>query len=157
VIDYTVHDPLHSYLAQHHREVPFNAILDVVGADNELYTQSPSYLTPNGLFLLLGSMPAMHSGSIWRLLSWVLRSQINRYRPVLLGGTPRPCRLYSTKPDKKSLERVIELVQKGEVKGVVDSVWKMDQGLKVSGRALFPAWMIVTLPWSSNRVCHPGL
>ena len=64
-------------------------------------------------------------------VSWLVWIAINRIWPVALGGVPRRGLFHSGKIDTRTMRIVEHLVQEGEVKGVVDSVWKMDDALKV--------------------------
>ena len=52
-IDYTAHD-LPAFLREHYSSHPFDAIFDTVGSDHALYSNSPEYLTPEGLFCCIG-------------------------------------------------------------------------------------------------------
>ena len=53
VIDYASH-VLPDYLREHYSSCPFDVILDIVGIDHALYSNSPAYLTPSGLFCTIG-------------------------------------------------------------------------------------------------------
>merc|ERR1711964_611624 len=120
-IDYKVHDPLHKYLQEHHSSTPFNAIFDIAGSSNDLFTSSPFYLTKSGAFILLGGISVLASLSWLSLLSWMLQAQINRFLPPFLGGTPRRSLFYSASPNRTDMKRVREMVEAGKVKPVIDS------------------------------------
>jgi len=143
VIDYKVHDPLHTYLQEHHSSTPFNAIFDVVGNPNQTFTSSTSYLTKTGTFLLLGAMGILASQSFLHLFSWLLQAQINRFLPAFLGGTPRRFLMFSANPGPKDLERILEMVQAGKIKPLVDSVWKLPEAKKVRTTPSQPHFPIV--------------
>ncbi|KAL6243696.1 zinc ion binding [Rhinocladiella similis] len=130
-IDYRVHDPLHEYLKKHHSSTPFDAILDVAGNPNEMFTSSPNYLTKSGMFLILGNMNALATASFFAFISELLLVQLNRFRPVFLGGTPRKCLFYSATPNNKDMKKVCDLVEAGQVKSLIDSVWKFQDVMKV--------------------------
>ncbi|KAL2397035.1 Trans-enoyl reductase poxH [Exophiala dermatitidis] len=135
-IDYTTHSPLHGYLAQHHSSKKFDAIFDVAGTSNDLFTHSPSYLVENGTFVLLGNMNLFKpSASFFSFLIWALGTNMNRYLPRLLGGIPRKFCFYSASPTGDDTRKIIEMAEKGEVKPAVDSVWKWEDAIKAYERA----------------------
>ncbi len=53
IIDYTSHF-LPDFLREHYSSRPFDVILDTVGIDHALYSNSPAYLAPSGLFCTIG-------------------------------------------------------------------------------------------------------
>ena len=63
---------------------------------------------------------------------------VRAIRPVMLGGLPRRCGFLSGKVDLKSLQKLSKLVETGEVKGLVDSVWKMEDLIKGYERQMSP-------------------
>lgn len=139
VIDYTIHSPLHSYLIEHHSQEPFNAIFDVVG-NKELHQHCPAYLSKDGLFDLLGSLHEVMNATWLSLFSWMIQSKLERFRPVILGGVPRRHRFHNAFPDQEKLQRVARMAEEGKLKVLVDSVWKMEDGMKVCGRPLL-TWL----------------
>ncbi|EHY57006.1 zinc ion binding [Exophiala dermatitidis] len=135
-IDYTTHSPLHEYLAEHHSSKKFDAIFDVAGTSNDLFTYSPSYLVENGTFVLLGNLNLFKpSASFFSFLVWALGTNVNRYLPRLLGGIPRKFYFYSATPTGEDTGKIIEMAEKGEVKPAVDSVWKWEDAIKAYERA----------------------
>ncbi|KAK2809484.1 hypothetical protein FQN50_003752 [Emmonsiellopsis sp. PD_5] len=133
VIDYTTaHLP--TYLAAHHSNPPFDRILDTIGIQ-DLYTHSPAYLsagTPAGTptFFNIGALHAVDTttdilAAFWRIL---IR---NPYLPVIFGGVPRGYECVTTDVDKEMFEEVVKMVEGGRLRVVVDSVWGMEEGLKV--------------------------
>lgn len=72
---------------------------------------------------------------------------MNSIWPVLLGGVPRRGRFHSGKIDERTLKLVGQLVESGSLKGVTDSVWPMEDALKVCSllRSLFGYSAIETL------------
>ena len=62
--------------------------------------------------------------SIWSFLA-------NLYLPAWLGGTPRSYQMITGTPNQRDLERVRKLIEEGDLKPVVDSVWGMEDVLKV--------------------------
>jgi len=140
VIDYTKHPKLHELLVKTYFDEPFDTIFDVAGTNDELYTESPAYLTPTGLFLFGGNLHIVHSGeaTIFTMLWWALSRQIRKIRPVILGGTPRRCLFHSARVDKKSLQEVREYAAAGHMIGVIDSEWEMEDLVKVNKKTRFP-------------------
>ncbi|OJK01145.1 hypothetical protein ASPACDRAFT_1886862 [Aspergillus aculeatus ATCC 16872] len=122
VVDYQAQHPLHEYLRTHHADRPFDAIIDCVGV-TELYTRCAPYLASGKPFINLGAMTARPT--FWGLLSFVWNQHMVPLWPVVLGGVPRRYQFYSARPNRESLGRVMRLVQNGELKMVVDSVWEM--------------------------------
>lgn len=78
--------------------------------------------------------PSIFSALLWifGLISLVLTWQLYSIRPVLLGGVPRRCFFFSGQPNTRNLNLVQQLVEDGKLKGVVDSVWSMEDVIKVS-------------------------
>ncbi|KAJ5822459.1 hypothetical protein N7447_004799 [Penicillium robsamsonii] len=131
VVDYTVQHPLHEYLRTHHADRPFGAIIDCVGV-TELYTHCEPYLAFGKPFINLGAMTA--KPTFWGLLSFVWNQHMVPLWPVLLGGVPRGYQFYSARPNRETLGRVMRLVESGELKMVVDSVWDMRDARKAYER-----------------------
>ncbi|KAG6844721.1 hypothetical protein H0H87_004341 [Tephrocybe sp. NHM501043] len=86
-IDYTK-APLHEYLAANPPTPKFHIILDAVAlTDISLYTSSPAYLVPNGIFLSTGPMPKNLSPSeLWKIATTVYSAYL---RPGWFGGVKR--------------------------------------------------------------------
>lgn len=75
-------------------------------------------------------MPGQGSGSPASALS-VISSLLQKYLwPTTLGGTSSVLALMSTLPDAVMLEDLKDFVGKGVIKGVVDSVWSMEDAMK---------------------------
>lgn len=140
VIDYTKHKQLHTYLAGKYGAQPFDAIVDIAGSDDLLYSQSPAYLKPDGCFVFAGKISTTHARpasssldaflfflNLLRLpLSWILTT----IWPVLLGGVPRRGFFHSGTPTARHLEVSRQIAEQGHLKVVVDSVWDMDDVLE---------------------------
>ncbi|EXJ77460.1 hypothetical protein A1O3_09686 [Capronia epimyces CBS 606.96] len=135
VVDYTAHDPLHTYFEKHHSSAPFDAIFDVAGTSNTLYTASPSYLTKSGIYIQLGAIH-LTEGAWLSIISGFFTILLNRLLPTILGGTPRRFLFYSATPNQKDSKKVIELAEQGKIKAVVDSVWKVEDVKKAYERAV---------------------
>lgn len=142
VIDYTKYPDFHNYLTTHYSSNPFDAIIDITGSDPYLYQRSPAYLKTNGVFSFAGNMSRTHATlgtSIFGAIAWmfglislVLTWQFYSIWPVFLGGVPRRCFFYSGQPNARNLQIVGGLVEDGKLKGRVDSVWDMEDVLKVN-------------------------
>lgn len=64
-IDYTK-EPVHEYLKANPPSPKFHAVVDAIGlVDPSLYTSSPAYLAPNGLFISSGPIPKDMSSREW--------------------------------------------------------------------------------------------
>ncbi|RAL07926.1 NAD(P)-dependent alcohol dehydrogenase, partial [Aspergillus homomorphus CBS 101889] len=131
VVDYTAHDPLHAYLRAHHAARPFDAIVDCVG-DPEIYAHCVPYLAEGKPFINLGQMKA--TPGFWGQIAWAWTQFATRYWPVVLGGVPRAYQFYGGKPTVESMQRIMRLVEKGVVRVVVDSVWRMGEVRKAYER-----------------------
>lgn len=76
-----------------------------------------------------------NSSALLRILSivlWVLSIMIQSRRPTWLGGVPRKCVFHSGRPKTESLNEMVALVEKGRLRGVTDSVYEMEDVIKVS-------------------------
>ena len=71
-------------------------------------------------------------GGIVPILRFALSTQLKSRWPLMLGGTPRHGLLHSGNIDQESLQKLADLVRTGQVKGMVDSVWEMDDVKEVS-------------------------
>ncbi|KIX01214.1 uncharacterized protein Z518_08939 [Rhinocladiella mackenziei CBS 650.93] len=132
VIDYTKCAVLHEYLAQQYGSKRFDAIIDIVGGDWDLYTKSPAYLKPDSTFIFGGNISIVHGGaSFVSVVFWLLSIRIASRRPVILGGVPRKCLLHQGKIDRENLLKAAALIEEGKLKPVIDSVYEMEDVLKV--------------------------
>lgn len=116
-------------------------IMDITGTDSLLWARCPIYLKKDGFFAMAGAISATHvnvapgiigslafmARDIRQVASW----QMNMMWPVALGGVPRKSFFHSGTPTAKRLELVRQLVEDRKMKGVIDSVWEMDDALKV--------------------------
>ena len=134
VVDYTKHDALHKHLAVEYASQPFDAIIDTVGVQ-PLYNGSPAYLKANGLFLNIGSGPGKDIG-VGHLLGMVWSLAQNFLWPKILGGTPRVYGFVSAESNSKQLAKLKRLVEEGKLRIPIDSLWDMEDGLKVSHSSL---------------------
>ncbi|KAJ7727741.1 NAD(P)-binding protein [Mycena metata] len=122
-IDYT-QAPLVEQLLSKPREPKFDVVLDAVGLpDPALYLNSKAYLAPNGTFLNVGVYPNSLTAA-----RGALRQLSEGYvRPSWLGGVPQKCIWLSVNFGTKDMENVRDLVAKGAVKPMVDSVYSFDR------------------------------
>ncbi|KAJ6591715.1 hypothetical protein DFH09DRAFT_1025689 [Mycena vulgaris] len=124
-IDYT-QAPLVEQLISKPPSPKFHAIFDAVGlTDPALYLNSASYLAPGGMYLTAGTLPKTRK-EIMGILRQVFEGIL---RPSWLGGVPRKYRWVLVNLGKKDLEIVRDLVAKGAVKPVVDSVHSFGDGV----------------------------
>ncbi|KAF5387131.1 hypothetical protein D9615_001846 [Tricholomella constricta] len=133
-IDYTK-TPLHEYLAANPPSPKFHIILDAVALiDPSLYTYSPAYLAPNGIFITTGPMPKDTSGSeLWKTVKTVFAAYL---RPTWLGGTKRKYKIFMVKHRKSRLDDIQKMVSDGLIVPPVDSVYEFDDALKAYDRQM---------------------
>ncbi|KAF9466323.1 hypothetical protein BDZ94DRAFT_1306315 [Collybia nuda] len=132
-IDYTK-KPLHEYLTTNPPSPKYHLILDAVALiDSALYTHSPAYLAPNGLFLSTGPFPKNASSSeLWKGIKTITAVLTPRW----LGGTNRRYAIFLLKNKKSNLEALQRMIANGSVKPVVDSVYEFEDVLKAYERLL---------------------
>ena len=128
------HPNLSNYVAEQHSHHSFDAIIDIVGADDNLYLDSTRYLAPEGAYPVGGKMEATHGGGILNFLSFLIILCLRMYWPVFLGGVPRKLMFYSADIDSDSLRKLSDLVESGRLRGVVDSEWEMEDLVQASRR-----------------------
>ncbi|KAF8061553.1 hypothetical protein FPV67DRAFT_1704135 [Lyophyllum atratum] len=133
-IDYTK-QPLHEYLAANPPSPKFHIIFDAVAlVDPSLYTHSPAYLAPNGIFISTGPMPKNTSASeLWKVVKTVFAAFLT---PTWLGGTPRKYKVFMMKHNKARLEEIQKMVADGRIVSPVDSVYDFDDALKAYDRLM---------------------
>jgi hypothetical protein len=159
VIDYKLHPNLPAYLAQQYSSKPFDAIIDNVGNDDTLYTRSPSYLHPNGAFLAGGKMSVIHgTGGFLNLFSALFGFALHKFWPVTLGGTPRKYVFHSGNIDAETMAKLPSLVESGDLTGLVDSVFEMDDAIKVSSycKWIGTADFVGIRPSCNGQSCREG-
>lgn len=78
--------------------------------------------------------PGLLGTLIWlfNIIGLVLEWLMQGIRPVVFGGVPRRSFFHSGSIDFRNLSLVQQLVADGKLKGVVDSVWDMEDAVKVS-------------------------
>ncbi|KAG5635903.1 hypothetical protein H0H81_009728 [Sphagnurus paluster] len=114
-IDYTK-APLHKYLAANPPSPKFHVILDAVGlVDPSLYTHSPAYLAPNGIFISTGPLPKDTSASeLWKFI----KTSYVMVMPRWLGGTSRTHKIVMLKHKKSRLDEIQRMVADGRSNNV---------------------------------------
>jgi Zinc-binding dehydrogenase len=96
-----------------------------------LYDNSPAYLKPGGPFINVGVMEGAVT-SLWATAK-------NYFWPQFLGGTPRKYMFQQTNPTQERLKYLVQLVEDGKLKVIIDQVYDMQDGLKVRAiGATFP-------------------
>ncbi|KAJ7201371.1 NAD(P)-binding protein [Mycena pura] len=122
-IDYT-QAPLVEQLKSNPPSPKFHAIFDAVGlTDPVLYLNSALYLAPGGKYVTAGTLPKTR-----KEFSGMLRQVFEGFlRPTWLGGVQRGYGAVTIKFEKKELETARDLVTKGAVKPIVDSVHPFDR------------------------------
>ena len=136
VVPYNASVPAEQYLAEAHGgSKRFDSVVDTVGVQS-LYTHCPAYLKEGKSFLNAGLLPYTDSG-MWGVMSLTKDLLSNYFWPTFLGGTDRKYELLRTDLVPGLLEKVRTVVASGAVKGVVDSVWDMEDALKVRSACTF--------------------
>lgn len=132
-IDYTK-APLHEYLAANPPSPKFHIILDAVALiDPSLYTYSPAYLAPNGIFISTGPMPKNTSASeLWKLARTIFALST----PTWLGGTKRTHKIFMLKHKKSRLDEIQKMVADGLITPPVDTVYDFEDVLKAYERQI---------------------
>lgn len=134
VVPYNGEEPAEQYLARAYGgSKKFDAIIDTIGVQS-LYTNCPAYLKEGKSYLNAGVLPYTGSG-IWGAISLTRDLLANYFWPRFLGGTDRKYELLRTDLVPGLLEKVRAFVASGAITGMVDSVWEMEEALKV-----FLAW-----------------
>jgi NADPH:quinone reductase-like Zn-dependent oxidoreductase len=125
-IDYRQHD-LPGYLKQHYGSKPLmlDAIFDCVGTQ-ALYQNSPSYLKPNGMVINIGALEGVGSVACNMLF--------NTFLPVWLGGVPRRYVMFSTPPTRDDAIYNLHLIEEGQLRIPVDSVFEMKDAIQAYER-----------------------
>ncbi|KAG9081108.1 hypothetical protein FRC07_014640, partial [Ceratobasidium sp. 392] len=132
VIDYAAHTP-HEYFSANPPTPKFHGILDSIGNTPQLFIRSPEYLAPNGRFASVGPNLEKLGGlpdALWGIIQTSLW-------PRWLGGVPRQHEIIIHTDNKKtSLDALAELVNKGQLKPLVDSVHSFNDVLAAYDRIL---------------------
>ncbi|KAJ7767431.1 hypothetical protein DFH07DRAFT_1011164 [Mycena maculata] len=122
-IDYT-QAPLVEQLKAKPPSPKFHAVFDAVGlTDPALYLNSAAYLAPGSTYLTAGTLPKTRK----EILGMLRQAFEGLLRPTWLGGVPRKYGVVTVTLKKKDLETVRELVARGAVKPIVDSVHSFDR------------------------------
>ncbi|KAK2030766.1 NAD(P)-binding protein [Colletotrichum zoysiae] len=118
-VDYRKHASLPDHLAATFGSQPFDSIIDCVGSQ-VLYTNSPKYLRPEGPFVNIGAID-IEIGILRHVARWVM----NTTCPTWLGGIPRQYIFFSNTPNMRDVLTLVEMVEKGELKVMLDSEFAM--------------------------------
>jgi NADPH:quinone reductase-like Zn-dependent oxidoreductase len=123
-IDYQANHPLNGFLSERFGQQQFDVILDTVGSQ-DLYEQSPSYLSPHGVYVNVGNIGVSTALTLWR---WIKNSIL----PSFLGGVPRKFIQFSGIPTKEWGEKIASLAAEKRLHILVDSSFKLEDALLVS-------------------------
>ncbi|RYP17901.1 hypothetical protein DL765_004220 [Monosporascus sp. GIB2] len=127
-VDYKEHASLPDYLASAFGPQPFDSILDCVGSQ-ALYANSPRYLRPGGPLVNIGASD-MGDGILRQMVRWFMNSSC----PTWLGGIPRPYILFSNTPNIHEVLTLVEMVEQGRLKVILDSELAMEDLIKAYER-----------------------
>jgi len=131
-IDYT-QGPVHLTLESEPPRVKYSIILEAVGnIDLPLFTHSPAYLEPSGIFISTLPQPANKS-EIRSWLNYVFQAMI---RPRWLGGTNRKYSIVSVDINYDDLGQVAKMVSEGKFKPIIDSVYSYENVLDAYDRMM---------------------
>ncbi|KAN0095670.1 NAD(P)-binding protein [Hyaloscypha variabilis] len=120
-IDYQANHPLTSFLSERFGQQQLDVILDTVGSQ-DLYEQSPSYLSPHGVYVNVGNIGV---STALTLLRWIKNSIL----PSFLGGVPRKSIQFSGIPTKEWGEKIASLAAEKRLHILVDSAFKLEDAL----------------------------
>jgi NADPH:quinone reductase-like Zn-dependent oxidoreductase len=98
--------------------------MDCVGSQ-ALYENSPRYLCPGGPFVNIGAFD-LADGILTQMFRWFM----NSWRPTWLGGIPRPYIMFSKTPNMAEVLTLVELVEQGKLKVILDSEFEMEDLIK---------------------------
>ncbi|CAK5271243.1 unnamed protein product [Mycena citricolor] len=127
VVDYRANAPLPAFLAREYHSRPFEYIFDTIGTQ-ALFDHSPEYLRADGLFVNVGNFEGLFL-TVWRAM-------LNTYLPTVLGGVPRRYHMISTTPNGEKAAALAEMVERGELRVVIDEVFEFHDALKAYDRML---------------------
>lgn len=120
-IDYRRHECLHEYLGKEFGGRPFDFILDTLG-DQSIYTHSPAYLKPEGVYMNVGGYK---HGDLWTIWYWLS----NTYWPKWLGGVPRRAMMFQIQRDEECSDELVRLIRDGKVKGLLERCFDFEDAL----------------------------
>ncbi|CAK5271239.1 unnamed protein product [Mycena citricolor] len=126
-VDYRANAPLTAFLAREYHSRPFEYIFDTIGTQ-ALFYHSPAYLRADGLFVNVGNFEGLFL-TVWRAM-------LSTYLPTILGGVPRRYNMISTTPNGEKAAALAEMVERGELRVVIDEIFEFRDALKAYDRML---------------------
>ncbi|RYP78199.1 hypothetical protein DL771_000676 [Monosporascus sp. 5C6A] len=127
-VDYKKHASLPDYLASTFGLQPFDSIIDCVGSQ-ALYANSPRYLRPGGPLVNIGAFD-IGDGILRQMVRWFMNSSC----PTWLGGIPRPYILFSNTPNIQEVLTLVEMMEQGRLKVILDSEFAIEDLMKAYER-----------------------
>ncbi|KAL1730508.1 hypothetical protein EV714DRAFT_284168 [Schizophyllum commune] len=132
-IDYTK-KPIHEQLLENPPNPKFHIIVDAVGIlDPALYTHSPAYLVPGGVYVSTGYHP--HS-LVLHEFTLTFKHALATIWPRVLGGTPRKHIILHLNHKEEDQKDMAGMLESGTLKPVVDSVFAFEDALKAYERIM---------------------
>ncbi|KAF8917207.1 hypothetical protein CPB85DRAFT_1215370 [Mucidula mucida] len=129
-IDYTK-EPLHKYLTKNPPSPKFHMIFDAVGlTDPALFTHCAAYLAPGGVFVSSGPVQGL------RPFVPIIKTAFAISWPAWLGGIPRTYKIILVKHNPSDFKQLVQLVEEGKLKPIVDSVYGFDDALAAYERIM---------------------
>jgi NADPH:quinone reductase-like Zn-dependent oxidoreductase len=127
-VDYVAHAPVYKELAKRCREdgewgVEFDVVVDAFGLQ-ELWINCPGFLKREGRWVTVGV--AIGEYSVLAMLGAVGKMAGNALCPVWAGGVDRRYVQVTATANGKELRELGGMLGRGEVKGVVEGVWGME-------------------------------
>lgn len=117
VIDYRSQNVATALKRQAKETAPFDLIVDNVGADYNLFFQTQSSLSTDGIFILVAASPSLAFGS------FMLKAKL---LPGFLGGAKRKLVPMFAKVNSEELQQIARWLPEKEVKVVIDSTFAFE-------------------------------
>ncbi|OBT65314.1 hypothetical protein VE03_04596 [Pseudogymnoascus sp. 23342-1-I1] len=129
VVDYVAHAPVYEELAKRCRlggewGVGFDVVIDAFGVQ-ELWNNCAKFLKREGRWVTVGV--AIKEYSVLAMLGAVCKMAGNALWPVWAGGVDRRYLQVTATANGEELRELGGMVERGEVKGVVEGVWEMGE------------------------------
>ncbi len=112
-----------------YKDSKFDCVIDAFGI-KAIWLHCPDYLTERGPFVTVGIAFEDYKLSTVLYATYLFMFKIP-FLPTWLGGVPRRCVCVTGFVNLDELEKLKKMVEEKKLKVVIDSVWEMDDALKV--------------------------
>ncbi|KII89061.1 hypothetical protein PLICRDRAFT_124276 [Plicaturopsis crispa FD-325 SS-3] len=130
-VDYTT-GPLHTTLVANAPAQKYHIFFDAVGSSSPaLYTHSPAYVAPGGVYVTTGPQPSFSFSNIADIVSSLVNALL---RPTWLGGTKTAWKFIGVDHKEEDLEALRKLAADRKLKPVTDSVYSFEDVQKAYER-----------------------